>query len=111
MNIVKFNENIKQKTFFENGKKVRNMLINSYNLQGYKLYYFENFNLIEITKVGDEWNKKWGKMIFFLDEDEYNDAMSIIEKNKVLYDKTIKQSELFLELHLSSIFYDILKLG
>jgi hypothetical protein len=86
------------------------------------LYYYKDFKLHEIEKVSDfksgvsnnpfgvEWNK-WGDMVFFLNEEEYNKAMKLINTSKELYDSYMKQAETVKELPLSHIFYDVLKMG
>jgi hypothetical protein len=116
MKIERFNENIdsKDRIFIIHGKPLRQMIVNSYNTQGYKLYYYNDFKLIEILSVNGRnlhreptWEKYWGEMIFFLNEEEYDNAMKLINKSKELYDQYIKQADTVAKLPLSYI-YDIL---
>ena len=53
MKIEKFNENLsaQERVFKINGKPLRQMIITSYNNQGYKLYYYKDFQLTEITSI------------------------------------------------------------
>lgn len=125
MKIDKFNEAFAandNRVFTPAGKKVHQYNIDFYNKEGYKLYYYKDFKLHEIEKVSDfksgvsnnpfgvEWNK-WGDMVFFLNEEEYNKAMKLINTSKELYDSYMKQAETVKELPLSHIFYDVLKMG
>ena len=115
MEILKFNESIsaEDRTFKIHGKPLRQMVIDSYNRQGYKLYYYTDFQLIEIKKATfrNIWNNAWGNIIFFLNDSEYDEAMKSINKSKEFYDAHLKAAETVAELPLSSIYYDILKLG
>jgi len=113
MEVLKFNENIKitDRSFYEHGKSIHNRTIIYYNSLGYKLYYYKNFDLIEITSVRKNsiWKKEWGKLIFFLNDAEYNDVIKMNMKCKELYDMHLKQAELEAEMPISYIYYDILK--
>jgi hypothetical protein len=113
MEILKFNENIapSDRMFFEfKGKDIRQMVVDSYNSKGYKLYYYSDFKLTEITTVKNiKWKKEWGEFIFFLNQNEYDNAMSVINKSKELYDAYMKQIENVKQMPLSHIYHDTLK--
>jgi hypothetical protein len=113
MEILKFNENIapSDRMFFEfKGKEIRQMVIDSYNSKGYKLYYYSDFKLTEIVTVKyRNWKKEWGEYIFFLNENEYDNAMKVINISKELYDAYMKQIETTKEMPLSHIYHNILK--
>ena len=120
MEILKFNENvISEDRVFH--KYTKNALyqrhITYYNSIGYKLYYYKNFNLIEITKVtnssSNTWGKNWdvwGDMIFFLNDEEYKNSMKLINKSKELYDAHLKQIGNIKKMPMAYIYHDILKL-
>lgn len=117
MDIKKFGTEIgNDKIFLEHrGKEIRQMVIDKYNSLGYKLYYYKDFQLIEINKVVHSngrktWGKDWSDFIFFLNNEEYEYAMKVILKSKELYDQLLEQAKTVAELPLSSIYYDILKL-
>lgn len=118
MKIEKFNESLsaQERVFKFNGKPLRQMIIDSYNKQGYKLYYYYGFQLIEIESIRGKidrtnWKKDWGTIVFFLNESEYNAALKLINKSKELYDLYLKNAKHAAELPLSHIYYSILKLG
>lgn len=116
MEIKKFNANAassKDKVYTIHGKPIRQMNIDSYNSQGYKLYYYSDFQLIEITSligVKFNWKDAWGEIIFFLNDEEYDNAMKSILKSKELYDAHLRSAKLIAELPMSHIYHDILKL-
>jgi len=100
----------KDRIYRQYGKKIYQRIIDSYNSQGYKLYYCKDFNLIEITSVKMENWKTWGEYIFFLNESEYQQSMKVINNSKELYDKYIEAANTVSELPLSTIFH-ILKIN
>ena len=116
MEIRKFNAdstNNNDKVYTIHGRMpLRQMVIDSYNKQGYKLYYYSDFKLIEITKATfrNVWKDAWGNIIFFLNDSEYDDAMKSINKSKELYDAHLKSAEIVAELPMSHIYHNILKL-
>lgn len=59
---------------------------------------------------GKDW-EIWGNIIFFLNDEEYENAMKTANKAKELYDKHIEAAKTVSEIPLSHIYYDILKLG
>ena len=118
MKVQRFNVNLatnKDKVYTIHGRKpLRQMVINSYNSQGYKLYYYNNFELIEITSlagVQNNWKNTWGEIIFFLNEEEHASAIKIANKSKELYDKHIESANTISKLPLSYIYDNVLKLG
>lgn len=119
MEVLKFYENIdnEERVYRKNGKDLYKRTIDHYNSKGYKLYYYKNFELIEIPSVRRDgllgkfkWNDNWGTIIFFLNDPEYNQAMKIINKSKELYDQHIKSANTISKIPLSSIYHDILQL-
>jgi predicted DNA-binding protein YlxM (UPF0122 family) len=105
------------KIFTEYSKPIRQMVIDRYNIEGYKLYYYSDFKIIEIadlsnarsTSHNNVWLKKWGNMIFFLNEKQHALAVEKTDKCKELYDAYIKQAESVALLPESAIYYDILQ--
>lgn len=125
MKINKFNEAFASnddRVFTPGGKKIYQRTVDFYNKEGYKLYYYKDFKLHEISKIsefksgvstnpfGAEWTK-WGEMIFFLNEEEYVAAKLKIEKMKELHDKYLEQAKNVESLPLSHIYHDVLKMG
>jgi len=116
MEILKFNENIhSDKVFFVHREPIYQRIIDYNNSQGYKLYYYENFKLIEIESVGRmekriKWKAIWGDMVFFLNDSEYEQAMKVINTSKDLYDKHIKSANTVAKMPLSNIYHNILKI-
>ena len=99
----------KDRIFHQYGKKIYQRILNSYNSQGYKLYYYKNFELIEILSVAKEnWNL-WGNQIFFLNDTEYQTAMKGIGTSKALYDKHIEAANTVAQFPMSVIYHNILK--
>lgn len=123
MKIEKFNEVLSapksEKVYTMYSDPIRQMVIDRFNKEGYKLYYYNNFQLIEITDLSkaksstrnSTWLKVWGNFIFFLNDKEYALALEKTNKCKELYDAYMKQAESVALLPESSIYYDILKLG
>ena len=115
------NSDGKDRYFMPYGKKLYQRTIDSFNEQGYKLYYYKDFNLNEIKSIdkaikkankmpwGDEWDI-WNGQVFFLNEKEYDHAMKVINKSKELHDQLLEQAKTVSELPLSSIYHDILKI-
>lgn len=100
--------------------KISQLLIDSYNQQGYKLYYYKDFDLIEINDIKKEERKIknktwggtwdiWGDQIFFLNQEEYDLAMRGIKSSKDLYDKHIEAANLLKQVPMSAIYHNILK--
>lgn len=124
MNILKFNENLntEKRVFKKYDRDIKQYLIDSFNNKGYKLYYYKDFNLIEITKVknntnktvnspwGEEWDK-WSDIIFFLNDTEYENAMKLIKTSKELYDQHIESANKIAQMPMSHIYHNILKLS
>jgi hypothetical protein len=133
MEVKKFNaleKSGKDKIYQRGGKKISQRIIDSYNEQGYKLYYYDKdkFDLVEIERLKlstdkanakarsikssdylDEWSI-WGEEIFFLNDEEYNKAMNIINKVKDITEKYYKQIENVSKLPMSTIMYEIIKI-
>lgn len=80
------------------------------NSIGYKLYYYKNFELFEITKIKykNNWDDNWGDTIFFLNNNEFEYVNKLISKSKELYDEHIKGAKLIAKMPMSAI-YTILK--
>jgi predicted DNA-binding protein YlxM (UPF0122 family) len=112
---VPVNPLIGDKIYTEYSSPIRQMVIDRYNREGYKLYYYNDFQLIEITELSHSrttnsaWLKKWGNMIFFLNEKQHALAVKKTDKCKELYDAYIKQAESVALLPESAIYYDILQ--
>lgn len=113
MKIKKFDEieNKKDNVIYQHDiPYLQSHKINSMNSKGYKLYYYKNFDLIEIhISRNSKWKSDYGDVIFYLNDEEYNKSIDIIKKSKDLYDKYIEQSKLMKELPVSKIIYDIVK--
>lgn len=113
MEIKKFSasqQSGKDKIYHKYGKRIYQRILDSFNSEGYKLYYYRDFNLIEIISLKKlNWNI-WGNDIFFLNESEYQIAMNTINKSKELYDKYLEQAETISKLPLSTIVHEILKI-
>ena len=106
MEIKKFNASqtaAHDRIFHEYGKKIYQRIVDSYNSQGYKLYYYKDFNLIEITNVKVEKWSTWGRQIFFLNQSEYEQSMKGMNIQKDLYDKYIEAANTVAQLPLSTI--------
>ena len=116
MEIKKFNANAassNDKVYTIHGTPIRQRIVDSYNSQGYKLYYYKDFELIEINSligVKYDWKDAWGEMVFFLNQEEYEKTMKLIRTSKELYDQYLKQAETVAELPMSHIYHDVLKL-
>lgn len=124
MEVLKFNENVEpteDRVFKKFDKALKKRHLSYYNSKGYKLYYYNDFNLIEITKLIDHnvktpsspWGKawdKWGDMVFFLDDSEYENSKVVIDKSKELYDKYIENANNIEKYPMSYIYYGVLKL-
>lgn len=124
MEIQRFDANTtsgEDRFFRPYGKKLYQRHIDSFNEQGYKLYCYKDFKLIEITNLkeekkkgdkipwGDEWNV-WGPQVFFLNDKEYEHAMKVTNKAKELHDKILEQAKTIAEIPLATIYSDILKI-
>ena len=130
MKIEKFNEALispalsipgttnSEKIYTMYSKPIRQMVIDKFNKEGYKLYYYNDFQIIEITNIANAksstrnmtWLKNWGNFIFFLNDEEYALSLKKTNKCKELYDAYMKQAEQLIKLPESSIYYDILKM-
>lgn len=122
MEILKFNENINStdRVYKKHGKPLYKRIIDYYNSKGYKLYYYDNekFKLIEILSTRKDgqmgrfrWKSDWGEFIFFLNDDEYNEAIKTIKTSKDLYDKHIESAKTISKIPLSNIYHNILKIN
>ena len=100
MEVKKFNASQTHDRIFQLGYQ---RIVDSYNSQGYKLYYYKDFNLIEITNVKVEKWSTWGKQIFFLSQPEYERSMKGMNIQKELYDRHIEAANLVAQLPLSTI--------
>jgi len=117
MDILKFNENlsVSDRSFHEHGKDINQRIVDTFNSKGYKLYYYKDFELIEIESIGriklgrSNWKKEWGNLIFFLNDTEFVAADRVNKKCKELYDMHLKQAELETEMPMSYIYHNILK--
>jgi hypothetical protein len=102
----------KDKIFYQYGNKIYQGMVDSYNAQGYKLYYYKNFELIEILSVRKEkWNLWCNQnfFIFFLNDAEYKLAMKGIGTSKALYDSHIEAANIVAQVPISVIYHNILK--
>lgn len=123
MEILKFNENIintEDRVFKKFGKDLYKRTIDSYKSKGYTLYYYDrdNFELIEIPSVRKDgitgrfkWKVIWGEIIFFLNDEEYNDSMKVIKTSKDLHDKYLEQAKNVADMPMSTIYYNVLKIN
>jgi len=122
MNILKLYENLSKedRVFKKHGKDLYKRIIDSYKSKGYTLYYYDDdtFKLIEIPAVRNDgqtgkfkWKGIWGELIFFLDDDEYDETMKFINITKKTHDKHIESARLLKKLPMSHIYYDILKIN
>jgi len=123
----------KDKVYQRGGKRLYQRIIDSFNEQGYKLYYYDgdDFDLHEIKRlklfidkakararslmktssdVIDEWTV-WGEQIFFLNEEEYNKAINLIDKTESIIEKYKIQIENLSKLPMSTIMTNILKVN
>ena len=128
MEVLKFNENMiptEDRVFRKFDKTIKNRHLTYYKSKGYRLYYYSDFNLIEIPKLVDyndktpnkfydsPWGKKWdkwGEMIFFLDDSEYENSKRKIDISKELYDKYIENANNISKYPMSYIYHNVLKL-
>ena len=93
---------------FRISENLTEKIIDSYNLQGFKLYYYkENFELIEILKF-DKWEKEWG-IVFFLNDNEFKLSTKMINKCKDIYDNHMNTADAVTKVPLSLIYHNILK--
>lgn len=90
-------------------KKISQRIIDNFNSKGYKLYYYKNFELIEITNIKSKWETKWSSIIFFLNDEEVEKSKETVKLSKEIYNKYIEQSNLIAEYPLSFIYNTILK--
>lgn len=106
--------------YFRKYSVIKQYQIDSFNQQGYKLYYYKDFQLIEIQNIneekkkiknktwGDTWDN-WGEEIFVLNQQEYDLAMKGIKSSKELYDAHIEAAKTVAQVPMSAIYYNILK--
>jgi hypothetical protein len=96
--------------YHKNGLKTKlfQSIINNYNENGYKLFYYKDLNLIEITKES-RWKSEWGNMIFFLNAEEESNVTRLIEKTKSIKEELLKQIKLTEQTPMSHIYHNILK--
>ena len=100
--------------YFKKYSVIKQYQIDSFNQQGYKLYYYKDFQLIEITNIkkeeakiknkiwGNTWDI-WGNQIFFLNQQEFDLATKGIKSSKDLYDKHIEAANTVAQVPMSAL--------